>query len=543
MLPGALFLAGGCSESGSEGAGGAAGSGAESGGSGAGVSGGAGGAGASGAAGSASGVGGAAGSGAGAAGGAGASGAVAGTSGAGGAVAGAGSGGTSGTGGEVGGGSGLAGSAGVAGSTAGGGGTGGVTTLEAVEIADVWSGHPVKFALLTHETRQFAAFYDADRNLTIADRTLGEDTWKLVRLPTAVGWDSHNDIVMAVDDGGYLHVSGNMHSSPLIYFRTSEPLDIDTFEALPMVSMNETSCTYPQFFRSPAGELVFMYRDGSSGNGNHIFNAYSSESKSWRRLLGSPLTDGQGQMNAYPVGPIQGPDGLFHLVWVWRDTPDASTNHDLSYAKTADLLNWKAADEATVALPITLATGDVVDAVPAMGGMINNNTKVGFDAQNRPIVVYHKYDENGDTQLYNARFEEGAWVVHKTTEWSYRWDFGGGGTLVFEIEVEPVVLQPDGTLTQNYYHAEYGGLGAFRLDPVTLEAVEDIAVPVPYPEELADVESTTPEMVVRWQTDSGTGADENVQYLLRWETLPSNRDEPRDVIPPPTKLRLYAFSR
>lgn len=546
MLPGAVLLAGGCGESGSHGAGGTAGMGATSG---AGVmagSAGAGGVMTAGAAGSSSGAGGAVAGGASAgagAGGAGVSGSG-GENGAGvGGTSGAGAGGSSGGAGAAGG-SGASGSAGDgSGGSAGTAGTGGVATLEAVDIADVWSGHPVKFALLTHETRQFAAFYDADRNLTVADRTLGSSTWKLVRLPTAVGWDSHNDIVMAVDDDGYLHVSGNMHSSPLIYFRTSSPLDIDTFERLPMVNMNEASCTYPQFFRSPAGELVFMYRDGESGNGNHVFNAYDTATKTWRRLLGSALTDGEGQMNAYPVGPIQGPDGLFHLVWVWRDTPDASTNHDLSYAKTADLLNWTAADGGAVALPIRLATGDVVDPVPAMGGMINNNTKVGFDAQNRPIVVYHKYDESGNTQLYNARFEDGAWVVHQTTNWSYRWDFGGGGTLVFEIEVEPVVLQPDGTLTQNYYHAEYGGLGAFRLDPVTLAAVEDIPVPVPYPPDLADVESTTPEMVVRWQTDSGASPDAGVNYMLRWETLPSNRDQPRDVIPPATKLRLYAFSR
>jgi hypothetical protein len=426
------------------------------------------------------------------------------------------------------------------GGTAGTAGAG--TIVEALDIADVWSGHPVKFALLTHETRQFAAFYDDDRILTIADRTLGSSTWKLVRLPTAVGWDSHNDIVMAVDDDGYLHVSGNMHSSPLIYFRTSSPLDIDTFEALPMLNMNETSCTYPQFFRSPGGELVFMYRDGLSGNGNHIFNAYTTATKTWRRLLGSALTDGQGEMNAYPVGPIQGPDGLFHLVWVWRDAPDASTNHDLSYAKTADLLNWTKAGGTAVALPFTLATGDVVDAVPAMAGMINNNTKVGFDAQNRPIVAYHKYDDAGNTQLYNARFEDGAWVVHQTSSWDYRWEFGGSGTLVFEIEVEPVVLQANGTLTQSYYHVEYGGLGAFLLDPTTLAAVEDIPVPVPYSSDLAEVVSPTPDMVVRFQADSGTSA-ENVTYMLRWETLPSNRDEPRDVIPPPTKLRLYGFSR
>jgi hypothetical protein len=447
-----------------------------------------------------------------------------------------------GTGGAGTGGTGGADAAGNGGTSAAAGSAGmpGVIA-EQVDIADVWSGHPVGFYLLTRENRQFVAFYDSDRALTVGDRTLGSTTWKLVRLPTAVEWDSHNDIVMAIDDDGFIHVAGNMHSSPLIYFRTSAALDIDTFQKLPMVSMNETSCTYPQFFRSPNGQLVFMYRDGESGNGNHIFNSYDLSTKTWSRLLGSALTDGEGQRNAYPVGPIQGPDGLFHLVWVWRDTPDASTNHDLSYSRTADLLNWQRAGGQALTLPMRLSTAEIVDPVPSGAGMINNNTKVGFDAQNRPIVAYHKYDQAGNTQLYNARFEDGAWVVHQTSDWDYRWDFGGGGTLVFEIEVEPVVLQSNGMLTQNFYHAEYGGLGAFRLNPTTLAAEETIPQPVPYPAELAEVESPTPMMEVRWRKDAGTSPEPGTQYLLRWETLPSNRDMPRSPIPPPTKLRVYAF--
>jgi hypothetical protein len=456
-----------------------------------------------------------------------------GTSGSGGTDAGAG-GAAAGSGGAAG----MSGSAGTAGS--GSAGMPGVIAEE-LDIADVWSGHPVGFYLLTRQNRQFVAFYDEDRSLTVGDRTLGSTTWKLVRLPTAVEWDSHNDIVMAIDDDGFIHVAGNMHSSPLVYFRTSAALDIDTFQKLPMVSMNEASCTYPQFFRSPSGQLVFMYRDGSSGNGNHIFNAYSTANKTWSRLLGSALTDGEGQRNAYPVGPVQGPDGLFHLVWVWRDTPDASTNHDLSYARTADLLNWQKAGGQAVALPMRLSTAEVVDPVPSGGGMINNNTKVGFDAEMRPIVAYHKYDQSGNTQLYNARFENGAWVVHQTSSWTYRWNFGGNGTLVFEIEVEPVELQSNGMLTQNFYHAQYGGLGAFRLNPTTLAAEATIPRPVAYPPELAEVESPTAMMEVRWRKDAGTSPDAGIVYMMRWETLPSNRDMPRTPIPPATKLRLYGF--
>jgi hypothetical protein len=44
-----------------------------------------------------------------------------------------------------------------------------------VDVAPVWAGHPVGFDLLTHGDRQFVAFYDAERNMTVAARTLGSD--------------------------------------------------------------------------------------------------------------------------------------------------------------------------------------------------------------------------------------------------------------------------------------------------------------------------------------------------------------------------------
>jgi hypothetical protein len=411
-----------------------------------------------------------------------------------------------------------------------------------LDVDEVWSGHPVHFALVTTTTHQYAAYYAASRELTVATRELSSDRWTYKSLPTSVEWDSHNHVAMAVDDGGHLHVSGNMHNVPLIYFRSTTPGDITTLtQVASMVGPNEQSVTYPEFFRSPSGALAFAYRDGGSGNGNHIFNQYDSTSQRWSRLLDTPLTDGEGQRNAYPVGPTQGPDGYWHLVWVWRDTPDATTNHDLSYARTRDLVNWQAgATGEPLVLPVRLNTGDIVDAVPVNGGMINNNTKVGFDGENRPVVVFHKYDENGNTQLYNARVESGRWVVHQTSNWDYRWEFGGQGTLVFEIEVEGVKVQPDGRLTQTFFHAQYGGWGAFELDPETLAAVRTIDPPLPYPKQLDQVESATAGMKVRWSSD-WSALSSGHSYLLRWETLDSNRDMPRDPAPPPTPLRVYGF--
>jgi hypothetical protein len=418
-----------------------------------------------------------------------------------------------------------------------------VEIVEALDVATVWSGHPVGFHLLTHRDRQFAAFYDGERRLTIAARRLTEVRWELARLPTSLGWDSHNSVVMAIDADHQIHVSGNMHRAPLVYFRTSAPLDIHSFRAVPaMVGRDEQRCTYPEFFRGPSGDLVFAYRDGTSGDGNHIFNVYDRGRRTWTRLLPTPLLAGQGRRNAYPVGPISGPDGWWHLVWVWRERYDASANHDLSYARTRDLVRWETAAGVPLDLPITLATSDIVDPVPIGGGMINNNTKVGFDSAGRPVIAYHKFDEDGHTQLYNARFERGAWRISRASDWSYRWAFAGAGTLVFEIQVHPVQVEHEGTLLQPFTHIKYGR-AAFRLDEATLRPLGIVEAPRDFPRELEAVQSAVPGMQVRWATDSGHGPDPTIRYMLRWETLEANRDQPRATIPPPTTLRLYGVRR
>src|ERR1044072_6272746 len=46
-----------------------------------------------------------------------------------------------------------------------------------IDISPVWAGHPVGFALLTHNDRQYIAFYDAERRMTVAARTLDSDRW------------------------------------------------------------------------------------------------------------------------------------------------------------------------------------------------------------------------------------------------------------------------------------------------------------------------------------------------------------------------------
>lgn len=416
---------------------------------------------------------------------------------------------------------------------------------EVIELEPVWSGHPVGFSLVTHPPFQFAAYYDAERRMTVAQRRLDSKEWSFQRLPSRLGWDSHNYVTLAIDPAGHLHVSGNMHNVPLVYFRSEKPLDTASLRQVKsMTGDREAHVTYPVFLRDGRKRLIFRYRDGGSGKGDDLYNVYDPATTRWSRLIDGPLLSGEGERSAYATEPVAAPDGTFHMVWVWRDTPDCATNHTISYARSSDLVTWTDAAGKPVALPITLATGDVVDPVPSGGGLLNINREVGFDNQGRAVVTYHKYDERGDLNAYAARHEDGRWKVVKVSDWrDHRVEFGGGGSIVFPVRIGAVEAIGDGRLTMGYRRE--GESGTWVLDEKTLLPVPG-AKPPPaiarLPRELTQVRSNFPGMGGRTCSDTGS-PPAGVHYRLVWESLGANRDRPRQPpLPEPSMLRVVAVS-
>ena len=417
-------------------------------------------------------------------------------------------------------------------------------------IDKVWAGHPVSFAFLTERGHQFLAYYDADRRITVASRRIDETTWKRVQpdgvdLPgrgrpsNVTGWDSHNYLALALDKNGYIHLSGNMHNDPLIYYRSTRPLDIESLVRVDrMTGQRENNTTYPVFFKNRAGELFFRYRDGGSGTGRDIYNIRETTSGAWVNLLSAPLLDGQGRRNAYATNPILGPDGRFHLVWMWRDTPDCATNHSLSYARSADFIHWEKSDGTPLTLPITFGTGEIVDPAPVRQGLINMTFNLGFDPDRRPVVVYHRYDENGKSQAYAARpGARGArWNITQISDWDFRWQFSGGGSITAEVTLGAPVLQSDGRMIVDFSTTHPAGSGRWSLDARTLRPVATLPPPAGVlPDALAKPVSDYPGMEVQTAVSRAEGR----RWVLRWETLPRNRDQPRSSAPPATELRVY----
>jgi hypothetical protein len=417
----------------------------------------------------------------------------------------------------------------------------GPRVVEKTVIDTVWPGHPVGFALLTHDEQQWVAYYDAERHMTVAGRKLGETEWTRTRLPSRLGWDSHNYISMTLDRDQHIHLSGNLHCDPLVYFRSEKPLDPTSLRPIHrMTGELENRVTYPRFFHDQKGRLLFFYRDGGSGNGQEFVNVYDEAKQVWRRLLDAPLFNGRDHsMSAYYHGPQRGPDGRFHMVWMWRDTPDCRTNHSLSYARSQDLVTWENAAGKPIELPITPDHRElIVEPTPTRTGLINTCFGLGFDPKHRPIVHYHYYDANGHSQIFASRWEGKSWVRYQVSQWEHRWDFGGGGSIKVALGAQAVREHDKQHLAQSWWHRKHGA-GIWKLDAETLQIVGSVEPPRFIPAELAAARTAFGEEPIHVHWRSAPAGRPGETYWLRWETLSTNRDGARPAAPEPGPLELY----
>jgi len=169
--------------------------------------------------------------------------------------------------------------------------------------------------------------------------------------------------------------------------------------------------------------------------------------------------------------------------------------------------------------------------VQKMGG-------TSFDKRGRTILSYHKFDANGNTQVYNARFEEKTWKIYQTSDWKHRWFFSGGGTIEVDVDLGPVMISKSGSLLQGYKHIKYGG-GVWVLDEDSLKPI----VSIPGGAELLGHHnaptSTYPEIKVRWKEDENRLDFDSYRFFLRWEAPLVNRDAQRDTAAEPIMLRVY----
>ncbi len=292
----------------------------------------------------------------------------------------------------------------------------------------------------------------------------------------------------------------------------------------------------PYFFKNNDGHLYFQYRDGGSGNGITYINRYDVETKTWSRVLEGGLFDGEGETNAYPTNPLKGPDGLFHYMWVWRLNPIANTNHNLSYMRTADFMNFENVRGETIEIPVMYRERRVIaDPVGPWNGLMNSSMALSFDSKGRALLGYHKFDKEGFSQLFLARYQNGDWIQRQVSDWTdFTWDINKRGSLKHSIALGDIIADDQGNIFIAYDH-EIFGAGLLKVNEENLILTENI------PGKQLRVIEGLPNKVNPGLQEN-LRQDDTGRFLLRWQTQPTNFDRPyTPPHPPPSSLVLYEF--
>ena len=278
-------------------------------------------------------------------------------------------------------------------------------------------------ALWTENNQQFLAYYyrhatsatDTNNNrIVIARRTVGTNLWQVFfTLFTAnTITDGHDVATFGIDGDGLMHLSWGMHGDAFHYARsTTNVFGTNNIIFGPDTTMtgNENTVTYPQWLRMTNGDLLYLFREGSSGSGDTYLNHYYRSSQTWSNVHVNagqqPFLKGRTwtpDYNAYPNMPVLDTDGTFHLIWTWRyqgDSPAGEsgyqTNHDFDYAhSTNGGLTWLRQNGTPYTLPISQSgengdTNTVAEKILSIpeGFSLINQAGLCLDTNHSPVIA------------------------------------------------------------------------------------------------------------------------------------------------------------
>lgn len=303
-------------------------------------------------------------------------------------------------------------------------------------------------SLWTHQGWQYAAYWDDARQVAVARRQLPAGPWAVVSLPgyqrsesgnrgkggkTTQGFgDSHEKVAMGISPDGVIHLAFDHHVSTL-HYRTSKtavaanPATV-TWNADLFGPVRDTlggprieSVTYPSFQSDGTDFVLYLRLGGGSGNANSHFFAYAAghwivKTEAASKCIDRHWSGGDKTVNAYPHSLVIR-NGRRHLTWCWRDTPDASTNHDLCYAYSDDHgATWLDNDGRTIGVTgsrfITADTpGVAVWPIPP-GTKYVNGGSMTVDHAGRVHVLMRS--EDGSPVHFQRDPVTGKWTRHRS---------------------------------------------------------------------------------------------------------------------------------
>lgn len=236
--------------------------------------------------------------------------------------------------------------------------------------------------------------------------------------------DSHNIYSVGVTKDGYLLVSGNMHVNACRCIISTNPHDINSWQAITYTDSERV--TYPRFVRYPDGTTQAFWREGTSSSGQYysaIFNDTTKIFGAKRQFIQTDLT-----VNAYEQRIGIDRFGRLHICFGLRESGAvADSNRGLWYARSSDKgATWTSADGSqSYALPLTEANSEKIADIPLFTGYVNQ-CGGACDFSGRYHTTIWQDDENNHTQIVHIWFDGSAWHKETVSNFDFKMDTSAG---------------------------------------------------------------------------------------------------------------------
>lgn len=259
----------------------------------------------------------------------------------------------------------------------------------------------------------FICYIDGNLDVNIAHK-LPNDTWESpVTIATGNADDAHNYCSLGIDTLGYVHASYDQHSSGLNYKRSVTPYDVQIMmtAAATMPVPANAEISYPQFVRAGRNleTLLFLYRNGASGNGDECLNRYDEITLQWVSVA-CPMIKGKDLAN--PSSPYLAPPrvdslGNLRILYTNRVSYYNFGLFTLTYDASINAFLGQAGESLT--LPLTLnSPGSVVLASSEKV----SNSGLNIDALTASVVYLR--ETSGKYEVFAAKYNT------CTNTWTHR---------------------------------------------------------------------------------------------------------------------------
>lgn len=296
-------------------------------------------------------------------------------------------------------------------------------------------------SIMTFNGYQYICYWNSARQVALSRRKLPDGPWQEISLTDYTTTDvhindNHYNISMGIcANDGTIHLAFDHHGDVLHYRKSipglaTQPETVAwsaaSFQSTQnyLVAGNTVNAvTYPRFIQKPNGDLLYECRLGTSGNGDDYLWEYTASNGLWTSL-GQYLNGTSVNENAYINGIQYDKTGKLHVSWVWRQTPDAQTNHDIHYIYSDDDgRTWKNNAGTVIGTvgtsPVVMSSAGIrIMTIPTNRALINQESQAvdnkgkihilnsflpdgvsntGFwDSRINKAVLYHIYqNENG----------------------------------------------------------------------------------------------------------------------------------------------------